>query len=116
MSGPAAPQCPSHLTYPSYGSYSLVFIFAHFLFLHISIFAHFSGGVRGGVKTYGTIFLRRVNCQFLEKRYLQIKNDVSKHNSEGQEELNKLVDEINRAQCEFRYNNNLRPEMVKGGY
>jgi len=32
--GAFGPSGPSHLTYPSYGSYSIVFIFAHFLFLH----------------------------------------------------------------------------------
>ena len=38
------PNDPSHLViYPSYGSYSIVFIFAQFLILHISNFAHFLG-------------------------------------------------------------------------
>ena len=44
--GAFGPSGPSHLTSPSYGSYSIVFIFAHFLVLHISIFAHFSGGCK----------------------------------------------------------------------
>ena len=42
--GVCGPNDPSHLTYFSYGSYSIGFILAHFLFFDISIFAHFSGG------------------------------------------------------------------------